>query len=276
MIDRHVANGSGSVSWVRERLLALCGDEQWATRREGRELVEWIHVTVQRRARKLGLSPDASDEVAQDAMARVVRALATSRATYATAINPAAIVERVAARAVAESRHRVMMAGFGGVAANGQNWRARFPRQIGGDAARQLFEELPVPDPVADTSVLDAADRIGEWVVDRVGVRLTATGKHAVVYVLDRLVAGVGRPSLLRGGHSALGSDPAMRYLGFDGTASRAFALWLLGRCDADHRTPSVLDAALLGQDVDALTAERWGRDGIRFGFVHDLDAIAA
>lgn len=262
-----VADGRGSASWVRASLLALGSGADWAERPECRELVDWLYVVVRHRARRAGIAVEECDEVTQDAMMRVARALTATRGSYAESDNPAAVLERVAARAVGESRHRVSMCGLGGMAANGRNWRARFPRKIGGEAARLIFEALPVVVCVEDTAVTDAAARIRDWITAEIGVRLNRSGMDALVYVMDRLVAGVSRSTLLRGGRSALGVDPAMQHLGFESEAASAFGVWLLGRGDAHHNAPSVLDAALDDRQVDQLTAERWRRDAVRHGF---------
>ena len=266
-------DGPGSQTWVREQLLVLRDDPLWAQRRECAQLVDWLHTVVHHRARKLGLGPDLSDELAQDAMTRVFRSLATSRDSFATADNPAAVLERVTARAVGESRHRIKMCGFGGVAPNGLNWRARYPRQIGGDAAQRIFDELPATANETDPAVADAAERVTVWVQTNLQVQLTDDAKHALVYVLDRLVSGVSRSTLVRGAHSGLGGDPAMRHLGFDPAAASAFAVWLLGRRDSHHNAPSVLDAALDGATTDELGFGRWQRDGLRVGFVVAMPA---
>lgn len=213
MVER-IADGPGSASWVRARLVDLRGDPGWAERQGCRELVDWLYVVVRHRARRAVAGSEERDEVTQDAMVRVVRALTDSRDAYERSNNPAAVLERVAARAVGESRHRVSMCGLSGIAANGRNWRARFPRKIGGESARLIFEALPATVCVEDTAVTDAASRIGEWIAAELGAQLSTDGLDALVYVLDRLVAGVSRSTLLRGGRSALGGEPSDATLG--------------------------------------------------------------
>ena len=159
------------------------------------------------------------------------------------------------------------MSGLSGVPANGQNWRLGYPRRIGGEAARRLLEERPTPAQAQDPAIEHTATRVVDWVDLHVDVRMSDDARDAIVYCLDRLVAGVSRPALLRGGHSALGADPAMRHLGFNGPAATAFGVWLLGRHDAQHSSPSVLDAAVTAVPTTELTIERWRRDALRLGF---------
>lgn len=269
-------DGRGSATWVRTKLTALSENEDWAAHAASADLINWLYVIVQQRARTLAVSADARADIVQDTMTPLVRALNDCRTQFAAAGNPAAVLERVAARAVGESRHRLMMCGMSAVQPNGQNWRARYPRRIGGDAGRHIIEEQPNPDFDLDPAIERAAVRTREWVSDNLDVCMSADAEHALVYVLDRLVAGVSRAALVRGGHSALRSDPALRHLGFSPGAASAFGLWLLGRRDTQHGAASVLDAAIAGDPVDHLTAQRWRRDALRFGFAHPAASAAA
>jgi DNA-directed RNA polymerase specialized sigma24 family protein len=274
-MTKRVGQVQGSSTWVQSQLSAL-GDENWTTRPECRELIEWLYTIVRHRAGGLGLPPYVRGDVAQDAMEPVVRALHRSRDRIAGADNPAAVLERIAARAVAAGRHRARMAGLAGVPANGQHWRAAFPRQVGGDAAVRVLDSLPVPDEEPCREVEDTARRLERWLFEHVGVALAPAAVDAVVYVLDRLVAGVSRAALVRGGHSGLALDPAMRHLGFESASASGFGCWLLGRQDAEHNAPSVLDAFLDGGAPERFVAERWRRQALKFGFAADADSAVS
>jgi hypothetical protein len=272
---RRTSGDRGSSDWVRARLLALSGCDNWTEHPACPVLVEWLYTVVQHRTGALGLPSQTRADVAQDAMAPVLRAVHTSRARIAAADNPAAVLERVAVRAVAAGGHRVRMAGLGGVAANGRNWGATYPRHIGGDAALRLLELLPDPVYEPCRAVEDTAARLALWVSENLNVALSSDTVDAIVYVLDRLVAGVSRGSLVRGSHSGLASDPAMRHLGFDAASAGAFACWLLGRRDAEHEAPSVLDAFLDGASPVPIEAERWRRQAVKFKFAAEAARVA-
>jgi hypothetical protein len=130
--------------------------------------------------------------------------------------------------------------------------------------------ELPVPAPEPRVEVERAAHRIADWAARQLGLVPTANARDAVVYILDRLVAGVRRSSLLRGGHSRLAHDPAMRHLGFTPSSAHAFAVWLLGRSDGERAPTGVLNAALYGEAADEGTITRWRAVATRFGFATD------
>jgi len=127
-VDPQGATRVGSSDWVRNHLSALPPGGGWGEHAAGRELLSWLSAIVRYRAGSAHLLAHERADIAQDAMLPIVRALAGSRARIVDADNPAAVLERVAARAVAAARHRARMAGMGGVAANGQNWHARYPR----------------------------------------------------------------------------------------------------------------------------------------------------
>jgi hypothetical protein len=263
----------GSATWVAARLARVAGDDDWPASMAGRELVEWMYAVVRRRAGGLDLPAQARADVAQDAMGPIVAALQESPDRLAAADNPAAVLERVAAWAVSGGRHRVRMAGLGGVPSNGRNWRASYPRQIGGEAARRIVQDLPVPTFAPCRAVDLAADRVAVWVRENVEVELSADAVHALVYVLERLISGISRPVLLRGSHSGLAEDPAMRHLGFTPAAARAYGAWLLGRTDPGHNAPSVIDVALGDEPVTRRSVMRWRRTAVRFGFATALDS---
>lgn len=261
----------GSQAWVATRVAALDDADNWARTSACRDLIEWLYMVGYRRVKPMGLSPDERAEVVQDAMTPVVRALGSARERLVAAKNPAAFLERVMERAVAEARRDLRMAGLGGVPPNGKNWNTRYPLRIAGDEARLLLEEgsLPVVEPGG--AVEQSAELVSEWISDHIEVTLTASALDALLYVLDRLVAGVGRPTLLRGGSSCLRRDPALRHLGFSEVAASAFAVWLLGRQDSDHHCPPVLDA-VLGDDVDDATIRRWRTVATSVGFANHRD----
>lgn len=266
----------GSGEWVRERLAALPPGDDWGEHPACRELIDWLYSVVLHRVRTLRGVRYVEDEVVQDAMLLVVRALRRSRATYAQAANPGALLERVTARAVAEGRHRARMRGMSGVAANGRNWKVLYPRRIGGLAADWLFEELPAPEFEPCRAVDDVAARVAASAAEHLGVRLSPDALDATVYVLDRLVAGVSRTALVRGGSSGLAVDPAMRHLGFDPRASRAFGAWLLGRHDRGHSAPSLLDAVVDGEMPCVEVTQRWRRQALTAGFATESRATGS
>ncbi len=254
--------------WVRAQLIAI---SEWGERSQGcDQLLAWLWLVVKRRARDVA-EPDRSD-VVQDAIIEIVSAVRKSLPHFVEAGNPAALLERVADRAVGHARHRTSMSGFGGVSANGRNWRKRYPRHLGGEAAMRVLTGIPSTPRERSVEVEKTASRVAEYVLEEVGVELSADAIDALVYVLDRLVAGVRRATLVRGGHSALRADPAMTHLGFCPGAAGAFARWLLGRDDGQRETPSVLDAFLDGERVAPAVAVRWRRQALAFGFVADAD----
>ncbi len=275
--DQLAADGSraGSREWVRDRLAALPAGDRWAEDAAGRDLVQWLYTVVRRRVAAYALAPHERADVAQDAMSDVARTLATSRERIAVAANPAAVLERIAARAAGAARHNARMCGLGGAPPNGRNWRTRYPVRVGGEAARRICEQVPVPalDPCRE--VENAADVVVRWVADTLGITLTEDGRDAVMYVLDRLVAGVSRAALVRGAHSRLAADQAMRHLGFGPKEASAFAVWLLGRSDAHHHTPSVLDAALIGVHCERADIDRWREIATACSFPHALPHVA-
>jgi DNA-directed RNA polymerase specialized sigma24 family protein len=260
----------GSAEWVRDRLTALPRGEGWCEHAAFRELVGWLYTVAHSRAGAVGVPSQARADVVQDAMRWILRALQKSRARMAEADNPAAMLERVAIRGVTDGRHRARMTGMGGVAANGRNWHERYPRQLGGQAAVLVFDSLPTPEYEPSPAVEHAADRVAAWVHDHLGIRLSIDAVNATVYVLDRLVAGVSRGALLRGGKSSLTTDPAMHHLGFAPPAASAFGVWLLGRQDPAHNAPSVLDAVLSSDEPPLPVAERWRRHATTFGFAQE------
>jgi DNA-directed RNA polymerase specialized sigma24 family protein len=256
-------------------LAASVGADEWAERPAGRELIDWLQAAVLHRLARSSLGSEGIRDIAQDAMVSILEALGTSRAEFARADNPAAVLERVAARACAEACHRARVQGFGALPPNGRSWRVRPPAQIGGAKALWIFDNLPVPQYVPDISIEDAAQRADRWITAHVGVTLTADSVEAIIFVLRRLESGVSRSALVRGGHSSLRADLAMRHLGFDPQAAGVLGVWLLGRKDAQHNAASVLDAALDGEPVDQRCLDRWRRDALRYGFgtsaqVHD------
>lgn len=257
----------GSRGWVRSRLVSLPSTDPCHESVPFRELLEWLYTVVQRRARSLDLPGYLQADIAQDAIEPILRALDLSRVRIAQAENPAAVLERVASRAVGAGRHDARMAGLAGIPANGRNWRASYPRYISGQAADRLLEALPMPADEPAGAVEDTAGRLSVWVLGHLDIRLSPDAVNATVYILDRLVAGVSRASLVRGGDSNLAADPAMRHLGFDPAGARAFAVWLLGRDDPKHNAASVLDAFVEGVPPAPLVVERWRRRAVKIGF---------
>lgn len=263
----------GSPTWVRDRLRALPADDSWTRTNACRDLISWLYPVAMHRAGMAGVPTSDRAEVAQDAMPRIISALKRSRARFARAGNPAALLERVTARAVSGGVHRMRMAGLGGVPPNGRHWRTPYARTLGGDLAQEILIALPSDADQPSFEVDDAAARIGTWVTVHLGVYLTADAVHAVTYALDRLVAGVSRGALARGGYVGLGDDPAMRHLGFTPQTSRVLARWLLGRTDRSRGFPSVLNAALLDEEVGSEVLAAWRRTAIEAGFAHDQNS---
>lgn len=263
----------GSAGWVRDRLQSLPSDERWVNTEACEELISWLYAVSRQRARKAGIGASDRTEIAQDAMPRIVMALKQSRSRIGQAQNPAALLERVTARAVSEGVYRFRMAGLGGVRPNGRNWGTQFPRMVCGDTA-DLIEAIPHSPDEPGREVEQAVERVVLWIVCHVGVELTPGAVDAVVYVLDRLVAGISRAALVRGGRVGIAEDPAMRHLGFEPDGARVFARWLLGRTDAGHELPSVLDAALSGESVSTSVLTDWRAAALRAGFaVENVDA---
>lgn len=257
----------GDSEWVVQRLSAMRIDSNWSRSRSCDELIDWLYAVAEHRARSNGIAAQDRAEVAQDAMPEIVAALRTAREPNAMSENPAALLERVAARAVSHAAYRMRMCGVGGVPANGRNWRTPPLRLVDEDLARPLLEELPVSIDRPSRAIEAAADTVAAWVAAHVDVCLTADGANAVAYVLDRLASGVSRGVLVRGGYTGLGADPAMRYLGFDAAAARALGRWLLGRADRGHEMASVLDSALLGEPVSARVLAGWQRTALDYEF---------
>lgn len=257
----------GSPSWVRERLRAMPADDGWSRVDACRELIGWLYPVAVHRAGMIGVPPSDRREVAQDAMPSIVSALKRTRAQIANANNPAALLEHITARAISGGAHRLRMAGMGGVSPNGRHWLTPGVYTLGGDLGWDLLEAVPYGPDRPCREVEQAAAQVARWVAAHLDVRLNPDARHAVVYVLDRLAAGVGRAALVRGGHTALADDPAMRHLGFEPSGSRTFARWLLGRSDARHGLPSVLDAAVLGKAFGPDVLADWRRAAIQAGF---------
>ena len=262
-IDGHV----GSRTWVRARLHLLADVDDWAERPASHELIDWLQAVVLHRLAKSSLGSQGIRDIAQGAMVSILEALQTSRAEFARADNPAALLERIAARACAQACHRARMHGLGALPANGRNWRVRPRQHLGGAKAMWIFENLPRPEYLPDTDIEDAAQRADRWITSQVGVTLTEDSVEAVIYVLRRLTAGVSRSALTRGDHSSLRMDPAMRHLGFEPQAAGVFGVWLLGRRDAEHNAAAVLDAALDREPINQRCVDRWRRTALRFSF---------
>lgn len=256
----------GSPEWARTQMLAIAGSG-WADAGDGAELVDWLYTVAKRRARRLSLRGDDLAEVVQDSMVHVVRSISSSAQRYACAVNTAAVLERVVGIAVVDSCHCVRMRGYGGVHANGEHIHDRYPVRVSGVAGESALERPLAPSRIDLRPVEDLARRTTQWVRMRIGVELTPGAADAVVYVLDRLCGGLSRTSLLRGGHSRLRVDPAMRHLGLSERAAGGFAVWLLGRNDHPHQAPAVLDAALSDTEPPPMTIHRWRRNALRFGF---------
>ena len=160
-----------------------------------------------------------------DAVAATVHAVRQSPERYLAATNPAAMLEIVVHRRLADEQHRARMCGMAGAARNGRTSRTSYPYRVGGEQAQRILADVPTPTFEANHAIDRAATRIHDWVVDRLAVELDGDPLHATIYVLERLADGVSRASLLRGGHTALSADPALRHLQF----STATALDLRG-----------------------------------------------
>jgi hypothetical protein len=158
------------------------------------------------------------------------------------------------------------MAGFGGLATNGRHWRADAPQLVGGPTGDQFLYGTPVQADRPTRYVPDAAARINDWVTVELGVVLTSDAVHAIEYILDRLVAGVSRRSLRRGGHSALARDRAMQHLGFTPTSARLFAGWMLGS-EKNDRPAAVIDAAIEHRTADPGCADMLRNKALAGGF---------
>jgi DNA-directed RNA polymerase specialized sigma24 family protein len=257
----------GSSAWVAVRLTAGVEAGSWTQGLPCRELIDWMQGVVLHRLARGSVGSEGVQDMAQDAMVSILEALNTSRAEFARADNPAALLERIAERACAEACHRARMQGLGNLHPNGRNWRVRPPQPIGGTKAQWIFENLPRPAYLPDPDVEAAAQRADRWITAHVGVTLSEDSVEAVIFVLGRLVEGVSRSSLTRGGHSSLRVEPAMRHLGFEPDAASVFGVWLLGRTDAEHSAAAVLDAALDGEPADQRCLDRWRRIALRYGF---------
>lgn len=254
----------GSAEWARRRLAVDPMDATWISTLDAAELLSWVQIVASHRARALGIDHANRADVVHDGLAVILSTVQRSRHRIASADNPAAVLERAAVRAVNAGRHRVRMAGLGGAQPNGRMWRAAYPVPVGGDAARRIFDNLPAAEGYASPEVEQMAGRVSAWVATNLAVELSAGAVDAIVYVLDRLVAGVARASLTRGGHSGLGNDPAMRHLGFTPDDARGFGTWLLGRPDRPSVAPSVLDAVVDGASPEAALADRWRDEALR------------
>lgn len=264
------AGRPGSSDWVRDRLSEVPASSSWTHGRACDELVGWLYRVVQHRSNRLNGTWSARADIAQDAMTAVFHALRTpdSRARIAARNNPAAVLERVAARAVESARHRYQMAGLSGVPPNGRNWHKAYPTRLGGHDDVETYADATA---AAMTDAIDHAGRIAirvsTWSHANLGLRLHTDAIEAIAYVTDRLLAGVSRSSLLRGGHSALAGDPALRHLGIAAEAAHSFACWLLGRqAPASTSPPGVLDLALSNARPDQVTAARCRRTAIDCG----------
>ena len=172
------------------------------------------------------------------------------------------MLEIVVHRRLADEQHRARMCGMAGAARNGRTWRTSYPCRVGGEQAQRILADVPTPTFEANHAIDRAATRIHDWVVDQLAVELDGDPLHATIYVLERLADGVSRASLLRGGHTALSADPALRHLQFSTATARTFAVWLLGKHDQRHRfdgqSTGVIDAALLAEPTSPITRARW------------------
>lgn len=260
----------GSASWVRARLMTLPLADGWTNHPACTELIEWLYTVVRHRASALPEPPHARADIAQDAMTTVFQALQRSRPRLVRQDNPAAVLERVAERAIDAACHIQRMSGFGGVAPNGRNWHKPYPARVGdhGDIESLMVADSPCS---ASRHTDRTVSRIVTWAFDRLGIAVTTAAVDATTYVIDRMLSGLSRSSLTRGGHSGLAHDPAMRHLGFQPAAAHAFAGWLLGRHDRQRDSPGVLDAALLGAEPDDVTCARWRRTALQFGLAEPV-----
>ena len=227
-MDTPLTNNRGSAEWVRARLATLVESDDWRATPECGEIFAWLYTVAAHRARRLSLRGHDLDEVVQDSMLRMVRALSTSTRTYLRAANPAAMLERIAIRAVAESSHNLRMYGYGGAASNGQNMTVMYPVRVGADSAEHAFDQVPAPVLRTGPDTEAVARHVARWVRKNVGVELTAPVVDAVIYVLDRMVSGVSRASLVRSSHGRLRVDPALSYLGLSEASAGGFAVGCL------------------------------------------------
>lgn len=259
--------GPGSATWVAERLTTMRSSVAWGSTAACVELIGWVYCVARYRAIALGLRGTELDDVVQDSMIRIAQALERSVVRRAEVDNPAAMLERITSRAVGESYHAHRMCGFAGAAPNGHNRDVDYPVRVSAGSVTGAFEQAFDGASSLQRAVDDLAELINDWSWQQLGVCLTKPAGDALVYVLDRLVAGVNRITLVTGGHSRLRVDPAMRHLGFSGDQAAAFGLWLLGRNDASRRITGVLDAALGDSDPGAAYLERWRREAIQHDF---------
>jgi hypothetical protein len=226
--------------------------------------VEWLYDVIRNRARRIGAPLSVRTDLVQDAMSSIVVTLHSRRSELATHTNPASALEYLVIHAVREELHNLEMRGYGGVAKNGRNVHTPRPRQ----AVSFNIDEVLVAPALrvhADDRVAAATRRLGDWVLRTLGLKLTVGASDATTYVLDRLRGGASRTTLVRGGHSSLSIDPAMRVLGFDRESAGAFGLWLLGR--KDRQILGVLDSAALEIRADAAALSRWRGVALGFGF---------
>ena len=270
-----IEGGRGSGSWVRQRLLAAPDYDTWRATPEARELVDWLRIVAGRRTGRLRIDEIDRADVVQDALEWALSSLRRSSREIAGKDNPAAALEFVVSRGVAQGRHHVRMAGVAGARANGRGWHAPFPSLLHGEMAALVMADL-LEDDFGESQFMEQfVQRLVEWVVANLGIVITDDAAHAVMYVLDRVVAGAGRSALLRGEHSALTRDPAMRYLGFTPAAARRFAVWLLGQSTRTRTWPSLLDAVVEGRRPDAPSLSHWRREALKYGFGTALPAAA-
>lgn len=256
-----------SGAWVAERLAMI---HAGATRESAQacvELVTWIYEVARCCTRSHGLHGTEADDAVQDSMVRIAQALAPDEARLARASNPAALLVHTVARAVDEAYYVQRMCGFGGVAPNGQHAGTPYPERAGGGALVGALEGAVDDETSLRTDVDRVVGQVAQWVRRQVGIRLGQAALDGAVYVVDRLVAGISRTTLVTGGHSRLGVDPAMRHLGFTSAGAGAFGIWLLGRRDGSHNTVGLLDAALGGVLADAALVERWRAEALKHGF---------
>jgi hypothetical protein len=253
----------GSAEWARALLLDLSTDD-WATRPACTDLVEWLYEVTWNRARRIGAPPRARRDLVQDTMSHIVVTLQNKRADLAAHTNPAAALELLVMNSVRAAFHDHLMQGYGGVAKNGRNHGKAYPRQA---VAFDVEESLAAPALLVhvDDRVTGATRRLEDWTALELGLKLTPRAVDATTYVLDRLCDGTSRSTLIRGGHSALSNDVAMRVLGFDHEAAGAFGVWLLGR--PERKIPGIVDSAALGVLVTDLIRARWRGVAITFGF---------
>lgn len=258
----------GSAEWARALLPELAGAD-WAHTPACTELVEWLYTVMRRRAGRTGLPADVRNDIVQNAVASMYQTLCHQRLALAEHTNPAAALERLAAEAVNAARHDHLMRGYGGVKKNGRNCSKAYPHQV---TAPDLTESLAAPALVLhfDDKITAATRRVASWVTQNLRLRLSSGALDGITYVLDRLRDGTSRASLVRGGHSCLSRDPAMRFLGFSREDAAAFGSWLLGR--SDRHLLGVLDAAVLGLPADELVRTRWQAIAVGCGFAEPLE----